>query len=240
MTAFIFANNVNTTLGAAASSSATTLTLASSANLPTLGTGQQMPMTLNDAATGLVYEIVYVTAISGATLTVIRAREGTTAQNWSVGDYAACMHTAQSTAAMNGNALQPFEVADAVDGSGAVNLSQVASVAPMYSQHIFTPASGDTYTQKVSFTAPSNGFIVGIATQNNSSDPQPVGIEQTLSINGTNYGSDKTVVSKSNYGVASVSAGTSCTVTNTLVAGTSTGTFQNLSQTVVAIFIPNP
>ena len=124
MTAFIFADNVNTTLGAAASSSAATLTLASSANLPTLGTGQQMPLTLNDAATGLVYEVCYVTAISGATLTVIRAQEGTTAQNWSVGDKAACMHTAQTTASINGNALQTFEAAAAIYPTGVVNLSQ--------------------------------------------------------------------------------------------------------------------
>lgn len=88
MTTFVFANNVNTTLASAASSSSTTLTLASSTNLPTLSAGQTFPLTLNDAATGAVYEIVYVTAISGVTLTVVRAQEGTGAQNWSVGDYA--------------------------------------------------------------------------------------------------------------------------------------------------------
>lgn len=88
MTTFVFANNVNTTLASAASSSATTLTLASSTNLPSLSAGQIMPLTLNDAATGAIYEIVYVTAISGVTLTVVRAQEGTGAQNWSVGDYA--------------------------------------------------------------------------------------------------------------------------------------------------------
>jgi len=128
----------------------------------------------------------------------------------------------------------------ATTSNQAVNLSQVASVAPMQSQHYYIPASGGTYTQTVSFTAPSNGFIVGIATQNNASDPQPAPIEQTLSINGTNYGTDTTTVSKSNYGVASVSAGTACTVTNTLVVGTSTSTFLAVSQTVVAIFTPNP
>jgi hypothetical protein len=131
-------------------------------------------------------------------------------------------------------------VAPATQNNAAVQLGQVLATTPQYAQQGFTPASGDTYTISVSFTAPSNGFIVGIATQNNGQDPQPAAIEQTLSINGTNYGSDGTTVSKSNYGAASVSAGTACTVTNTLVVGTSTGTFQALSQTVVAIFIPNP
>ncbi len=53
-----------------------------------------MPLTLNDAATGAVYEIVYVTAISGVTLTVTRAQEGTSAQNWAIGDYAFVTPTA--------------------------------------------------------------------------------------------------------------------------------------------------
>ena len=338
MTAFVFANYVDTTLAAAASSTATSLSLSSSANLPVLGPGEVMPLTLNDAATGLVYEIVYVTAISGTTLTVERAQEGTTAQNWSSGDYAFVSPTADTVApvagthspvasetlpAVNHLVVTPGTLTAAIDltlndqaaaGSGvtafgsasaydvtvqspvttgspyielpdgsqvyswvipasspsqgihfdwdgtnwrartfgqevvapatqnnaAVQLGQVLATTPQYAQHDFVPVSGDTYTISVSFTAPSNGFIVGIATQNNSSDPQPVGIAQTLSINGTNYGTDNTIASKTDYGVASVTAGTACTVTSTIVVGTSTGTFQGLSQIVVAIFIPNP
>ena len=98
MTAFVFVNNLDTTLADAASSTATTLTLSSTAQLPTLGADQIMPLTLNDAATGLVYEIVYVTDISGATLTVERAQEGTTAQHWNVGDYAFSGPTADTVA----------------------------------------------------------------------------------------------------------------------------------------------
>lgn len=102
MTAFIFANYVDTTLAAAASSTATSLSLSSSANLPVLGPGEVMPLTLNDAATGLVYEIVYVTAISGTTLTVLRGQEGTAAQNWSSGDYAFVSPTADTVAPVVG------------------------------------------------------------------------------------------------------------------------------------------
>jgi hypothetical protein len=96
MSQFVVANNINTQLASAAPSTATTLTLASSANLPTLNTaiGQMMPLTLNDAATGTFYETVYVTAISGVTLTVLRAQEGTGALNWNLGDYAFCAPTA--------------------------------------------------------------------------------------------------------------------------------------------------
>ena len=102
MTAFVFANYVDTTLAAAASSTATSLSLSSSANLPTLEPGDVMPLTLNDAATGLVYEIVYVTGISGTTLTVLRAQEGTSAQNWSSGDYAFTGPTAETVAPVAG------------------------------------------------------------------------------------------------------------------------------------------
>lgn len=89
MAQFTFSNFVNTTLASPVSNTATTITLASSTNLPT-GVSVQYPyvIVLNDAATRSVYEVVYATAISGATLTVLRGQEGTTAQSWLTGDYA--------------------------------------------------------------------------------------------------------------------------------------------------------
>lgn len=88
MTTFIFANNVNTTLAGGISTASTSITVSSTLNLPTtIPTGSYLALTLNDAATRTVYEIVYVTAITGATLTVIRGQEGTAAQNWLTGDF---------------------------------------------------------------------------------------------------------------------------------------------------------
>ena len=97
MAQYIFANNVNTSLFAPITSTATSLTLLSATNLPTLAAGQIMPLTLNDKATRTIFEIVYVTAISGTNLTVIRGQEGTAAQNWNAGDYAFSTQTAQTT-----------------------------------------------------------------------------------------------------------------------------------------------
>lgn len=128
MTQFVIANNVNTQLATAALSSATTLTLASSVNLPTLSAGQIMPLTLNDAATGLIYEVVYVTAISGVTLTVTRAQEGTGAQNWSIGDYAFCAPTAGTVATATGNSSNTFQVAPATATNMAPTMAQAAGV----------------------------------------------------------------------------------------------------------------
>ncbi len=89
MTTFIFENNVSTTLASALSSTATSITLASSVNLPaSIPLGSYFSITLNDAATRNVYEVCYATAISGNTLNVLRGQEGTVAQSWLVGDYA--------------------------------------------------------------------------------------------------------------------------------------------------------
>jgi len=133
-----------------------------------------MPLTLTDAATGLVYEIVYVTANSGAALTVLRGQEGTTAQNWNVGDYAACMHTALTTASINGNALQTFEVGAAVDGNGAVNLGQAqADFAAINgnSSEVFNVANAATSAEAVNLGQLQNGsynYYVDTSTTTNT------------------------------------------------------------------------
>lgn len=122
MTQYIFANNVNTSLFAAITSTATSLTLLSATNLPTLAAGQIMPLTLNDKATRTVFEIVYVTAISGTNLTVIRGQEGTAAQNWNAGDYAYSTQTALATEA----AIQSGAYNYAVDTGTTANAYVVA------------------------------------------------------------------------------------------------------------------
>jgi hypothetical protein len=90
MTTFLFANNARTTLAAPINSVATIITLATGTGglFPSPGAGEQFALTLNDAATRQIYEIVYVTARSGDTLTVVRGREGTTATSWLAGDFA--------------------------------------------------------------------------------------------------------------------------------------------------------
>ena len=117
MPQFTFANNVNTTLAAAATSSSSTLTLASSNHLPSsIPSGSYLALTLNDAATRSVFEIVYATSVSGSTVTVIRGQEGTTAQNWQVGDYIYASNTAgilSSFAPVEGSTNNPFAVAPA-------------------------------------------------------------------------------------------------------------------------------
>lgn len=156
MTQFVIANNVNTQLATAASSAATTLTLASSANLPTLSAGQIMPLTLNDAATGAIYEVVYVTAISGVTLTVVRAQEGTGAQNWNIGDYAFCAPTAGTVATALGNSANTFSVAPATASQHAMQLGQFSAQA--IATGLVRTVKRQTFNSSGTYT-PSTGML---------------------------------------------------------------------------------
>jgi hypothetical protein len=133
----------------------------------------------------------------------------------------------------------PTVVADATANNQAVALGQVLAVSPAYNQHDFTPASGGTYTISNSFTAPCNGYILAASTIN-VGGTQPVVCTNSISINGTNYGEDITTGPMTDWGAAAVSSGTACTVTSTYTAGSSSGTFISVSQTVMSIFIPNP
>ena len=96
MTTLLFSNNATSTLAAPVSAGATTITLASGtgALFPNPVSGQAFMLTLTDASTGLLTEIVQVTGRASDTLTVIRAQEGTTALTWAAGDICANLLTA--------------------------------------------------------------------------------------------------------------------------------------------------
>jgi hypothetical protein len=139
MTIFTFANNINTTLAGAVSPSATTITLASTANLPaSIPAGEVLVVTLNDVATRQNFEVVYATARTGATLTVLRAQEGTAALAWLTGDFAFSPPTAgqQGSFGQLGSANtwtgantfnDPVAVGAATTSGEAVNLGQFPS-----------------------------------------------------------------------------------------------------------------
>jgi hypothetical protein len=95
------ANNATTVLAAALTTTTTTIQLSSGtgANFPSPGVNEYFTLTLNDLATGDVFEICFCTARSGDNLTVIRAQEGTNAAMWQIGDFAYNTETAGSIAA---------------------------------------------------------------------------------------------------------------------------------------------
>ena len=102
MSTLLFANNAKTTLAGAITNVATTALLASGSGalFPSPSAGQYFCLTFVDAATGLLNEIVHVTARSGDTITMVRAQEGTTALAWLSGDSAGNFWTAGSASAL--------------------------------------------------------------------------------------------------------------------------------------------
>lgn len=85
----LFTNNASTTLASGLTSGATSILVATGtgAEFPSPGVNQFFAVTLNDAATGQVYEVCYCTARTTDTLTVTRGQEGTTARAWLLGDF---------------------------------------------------------------------------------------------------------------------------------------------------------
>lgn len=130
MATVLFLNNYQTTLGAALSSTATTMTVSSTTGLPSsLASGQFIPMTLTPASNpGSAYEIVYVTGISGSSLTVTRGEEGTSALNWNTGDILYSTNTAQTTGTSMGSPSTDFQT-NTLTASGLITANDGIDVA---------------------------------------------------------------------------------------------------------------
>ena len=97
--AYKFINNYETKLTVQTTAAATSITVANAAGL-SLAVGEVYRMTIQNADASL-YELVDVTAISGNTLTVQRAKEATTAQVWPIDSVLLCGVTAAELALLN-------------------------------------------------------------------------------------------------------------------------------------------
>lgn len=104
MPRLIFKNNFEVALAQPTTTSDTTITIRSGSGFPILGANERVVATIVDAATGLQFEIVTVTAVVGNVLTVQRAQEGTAARAWAAGD----MLSIRTTAASLTNTVRDF------------------------------------------------------------------------------------------------------------------------------------
>jgi len=160
------ANNAQTVLAAGINASATAITVSSGAGVlfpvPVSGTSL-FKLSLTDAATESVREIVHVTSVSGDVFTVVRGQEGTSARSWSANDIAANMVTAGTLSffaqldspVFTGDPKAPTAAAgdnDTTIATTAFVTTAVQGLAPIASP-IFTgdpraptPASGDNDT----------------------------------------------------------------------------------------------
>jgi hypothetical protein len=136
----LFANFASTTLAGPISNVATTLNVASGtgALFPSPSNPDLFKLVLNDAATGLLYEVCNCTAVSGDTLTVTRGQEGTGARSWLAGDVAANFNTAGTMQAMVQQVtLKPTRIVTTSgaftittnDANGFIGLNRTSGVA---------------------------------------------------------------------------------------------------------------
>ena len=161
----LFLNFYTTTRSASLSSTATTMSVSSTTGLPSsLASGQFIPMTLTPASSpGSAYEIVYVTGISGSTLTVERGQEGTSALNWNASDIVFSTNTAETTASIFG---LPYDIASGVSGPIGASQYVLFFIAPRI---IDVPSnfSGSyaevltAFTSAATYTIYHNGTSVG-------------------------------------------------------------------------------
>jgi hypothetical protein len=88
MANLLYANNAVGTLAASITSVSTSLVLGAgqAVAFPAPTAGQSFYVTLTDAATQTLKEIVQVTAVAGDVFSIIRAQDGTTALSWNTND----------------------------------------------------------------------------------------------------------------------------------------------------------
>ena len=125
---FLAANNATSVLNAPISSGTTTLTVSpgTGALFPTPTGGNYFVLTVVDAASGLLREIMHVTAVTGDTFTVVRAQEGTTARAYALNDPVANLWTAGQLAALT----QTNQLGTAAYLNASDQLGGVAAIQP--------------------------------------------------------------------------------------------------------------
>lgn len=110
------ANNAQSVLSAGISAAATVLTVNTGAGalFPSPSPGSTyFKLTIVDAATKAINEIVHVTSVSGDVMTVIRGQEGTAARTWSTNDITANLITAGTFSSCLQTANNLSEISDA-------------------------------------------------------------------------------------------------------------------------------
>jgi hypothetical protein len=185
----LYTNNATTTLAASLTVSQTQMTVASAAQFPTsLTGGNWFVVTLQEISSGIVtaQEIVKVTAVNGATWTIVRAQENTVAQPWATGNTVALLPTAGGFAnfaqlanltplaplaspALTGVPTAPTAAAGTNTTQIATTANVIANVAPLAprASPAFTgvptapTAATDTNTTQIATTA---NVVADIAT----------------------------------------------------------------------------
>ena len=154
------ANNVSTTLSAGITAAATTITVVSSTNMPTLGGGDYFYLTLQ-SADGANIEVVKVTARTGVTLTAVRAQDNTVGFAFLAGAFAEMRLCAALVNELNVTLLMGAANGVAtLDGTSKLTGSQLpASIASTYAtiaslaSYLTTASASATYATIASLSS---------------------------------------------------------------------------------------
>ena len=227
----LFLNFYTTTLSASLSSTSTTMSVSSTTGLPSsLASGQFIPMILTSAAApGTVYEIVYVTGISGSSLTITRGQEGTSALNWNASDIVYSSNTAQTTGAQEGGTFSNPTITGGTISGGIISGATIPSGDTLTNDGTI---SGGTIT---SATINSSNVSVGaVGTDNPAQMNQVPGQGQSGYNNVTSSRAIGTVYQNTTGRplIVAVFITIQSGSTGAIVGGPSSGTTINLSQWV--------
>lgn len=136
MARIVFDNNATSTLAGSITNVATTAALSAGTGAlfpnPTTANGDYFVLTFTDQATGILNEIVHVTARSGDNITMVRAQEGTTALAWTAGDLATMLITAGTADAFS-QAIDTAQAGGLFFGDNGV-ANAMSADAPSYIQ----------------------------------------------------------------------------------------------------------
>lgn len=166
----LYANNAYSTLASSTTTSATTLTVVNGSSFPSPVSGKEFfRMTITGASSpNTVIEIVYVTARSGNTMTVIRGQEGTSGVAWSLNDLCAN----EATAGTYNQFVQPYTGID----TGSTNAYVVST--PQHESAYYTgmPVVFYTLNANTTTTPTLNLNSIGARTiQNANGSPLAAG-----------------------------------------------------------------
>ena len=186
MPRLIFKNNFEVALAQPTTTSSTTITIRSGSGFPTLGANERVVATIVDAATGLQFEIVTVTAVVGNVLTVQREQEGTAARAWAAGD----MLSIRTTAATLTNTVRNFG-----EIPSGINLN--ALTGSWFGQY-YQPSSGAASTA-LNYPFQSSGVLEVIQISANACSQKyttTVGFEYNRTFDGASWSPWKRVYSE--------------------------------------------
>jgi len=194
VTELLFANNAHSTLASSIGPSDTSCFLAAGtgSKFPAPGAGQGFYMTFNDAATGLLSEIVFVTSISGDEILVMdRAQQGTAAQSWPSGTLVSQYYTAYDA----GSFLQGASAGTGIAVSTAGGVATIAN------------------TGVTELLAGSNVVLSGATGAVTISLEANSGVSEILAGAGISVNQNTGNVTVTNTGVLELTAGTNTTIT---------------------------